>query len=128
IGDFYRSGMDSAAIEARGYQPIKADLDRLATLNDKQQVIDEIASLRTKGVASPLFGMFVAQDRKNVNRYIVQLSQGGTSLPDRDYYLKSDARSVNIRKAYKDHLEKMFSLVGENAATATYDANAVMSL
>ena len=128
IGDFYRSGIDSAAAEARGYQPIKPELDRLSALSTKQQVLDEIATLRTKGIASPLFTMFVGQDRKNVNNYMVQLGQGGTSLPDRDYYLRNDARSTGIRKAYRDHLEKMFSLVGENAATASYHADAIMRI
>ncbi|GAA4738371.1 M13 family metallopeptidase [Flavisolibacter ginsenosidimutans] len=128
IGDFYRSGMDSAAIEARGYTPIKADLDHLAALNNKQQVIDEIATMRTKGLGSPLFGMFIGQDRKNVNLYIPQLGQGGTTLPDRDYYLKDDARSTAIRKAYRDHVERMFSLIGENAANAAYSADAILRI
>jgi putative endopeptidase len=128
IGDFYRSGMDSAAIEAAGINPIKADLNRIATLNNKQQVVDEIATLRTRAVASPLFGMYIGQDRKNVDVYIPQLSQGGTTLPDRDYYLKDDARSTTIRKAYRDHLEKMFSLIGDNAATAAYNADAVIRI
>ena len=128
IGDFYRSGMDSAAIEARGFKPIEPELSRLAAINSKQEVVNEIATLRTKGVASPLFGMFVAQDRKNVNLYIPQIGQGGTTLPDRDYYIKNDARSNTIRTAYRTHLEKMFSLVGENAATAAYSADAIMRI
>lgn len=128
IGDFYRSGMDSAAIEARGFQPIQPMLNELAALNTKQQVLDQVATLRTKGIASPLFGMYIGQDRKNVNEYIVNLGQGGTTLPDRDYYLKDDARSQSIRKAYRDHLERMFGLIGENAATSAYDADAVMRL
>jgi putative endopeptidase len=128
IGDFYRSGMDSAAIERKGYEPIKPELDRLSALNNKQEVLEEIAALRTKGAGAPLFTMFVGQDRKNVNQYIVQLGQGGTTLPDRDYYIKDDPRSTTIRKAYRDHLEKMFSLVGENAATAAYHADAILRL
>ena len=128
IGDFYRSGMDSAAIERKGYEPIKSELDRLANLNSKAQVLNEIATLRTKGVASPLFGMYVGPDRKNVNQYRVQVGQGGITLPDRDYYIKDDPRSMTIRKAYLNHLEKMFSLVGENAATASYNADAVLRI
>lgn len=128
IGDFYRSGMDSAAIEAKGYTPIKADLDRLASLTSKGEVVNEIATMRTKGLGSPLFGMFVGQDRKNVNLYIPQIGQGGTTLPDRDYYLKDDARSTTIRKAYRDHVERMFSLVGENAAMSAYNADAILRI
>jgi len=128
IGDFYKSGMDSAAIESRGFTPIKPELERLNTLSTKQDVINEVATLRTKGIASPLFGMFIGQDRKNVSQYIPQLGQGGTSLPDRDYYLKDDTRSTNIRRAYKEHLERMFGLIGENATTAAYSADAILRI
>ena len=128
IADFYRSGMDSAAIEKRGFDPIKGDLDRLAALNSKQDVLNEIATLRTKGVSAPLFSVGVGQDSKNVNQYIAQVGQGSLTLPDRDYYIKDDARSLGIRKAYRDQLEKMFSLIGEPAATAAYNADAVMRI
>ena len=128
IGDFYRSGMDSAAAEALGYKPIEAELSRLNSLNTKQDVLNEVATLRTKGLGAPLFGMFVTQDRKKVSQYIPSISQGGTTLPDRDYYLKNDARSNTIRAAYRNHLEKMFSLVGENAATASLSADAVLRI
>ncbi|MDQ6609334.1 MAG: M13 family metallopeptidase [Bacteroidota bacterium] len=128
IGDFYRSGMDSAAIEARGFTPIKSELDRLASLSSKEDVINEIATLRTRGMASPLFSMSVAQDRKNVNQYIPQLGQGGTSLPDRDYYLKDDGRSISIRNSYRSHVERMFGLIGENIASAALSADAIMRI
>jgi putative endopeptidase len=128
IGDFYRSGMDSTAIEGRGFTPIKSELERLGSINNKQEVVNEIATLRTRGIASPLFGMFVAQDRKNVTQYIPQLSQGGTTLPDRDYYLKDDGRSTAIRTAYRNHVEKMFGLIGENGAIASLSADAIMRI
>lgn len=128
IGDFYKSGMDSAAIEAKGYQPIKAELDKIAAITNKQQVIDAIATLRTQSVAAPLFSMYVGQDSKNVNQYIPQIGQGGTTLPDRDYYLKDDARSVAIRKAFRNYMEKMFALVGENPAMSANSADAVMRI
>ena len=128
IGDFYSSGMDSAAIEAKGYQPIKADLDRLNTMNSAADVLREITTLRVSGAGGALFGMFVSPDRKNVMKYIPSVSQGGTSLPDRDYYLKDDARSTTIRNAYKNHLQKMFSLAGEDAATAVASAAAVLKI
>ena len=128
IGDFYKSGMDSAAIEAKGYQPIKADLDRINNLASVNDVIHEIINMRINGLGSPLFGMNVGPDRKNVMVYIPSIGQGGTSLPDRDYYLKDDTRSTKIRDAYKGHLQKMFSLVGEDAATAAADAAAVLKI
>ncbi len=128
IGDFYKSGMDSAAIEAIGYQPIKADLDRINNLASVNDVIHEVISFRVNGLGSPLFGTGVSPDRKNVMVYIPTIGQGGTSLPDRDYYLKDDTRSKKIRDAYKIHVQKMFSLVGEDAATSAADAAAVLKI
>jgi putative endopeptidase len=128
IGDFYSSGMDSIAIEKKGYQPIEADLKRVDNVNNVQDVINEIVAIRLSGYGSPLFGVFVGADRKNVNTYIPQIGQGGTTLPDRDYYLKDDARSKKIRDAYVNHLQAMFQLVGQDASTASASAAAVMNI
>jgi putative endopeptidase len=128
IGDFYLSGMDSAAIEKLGYDPIKPDLQRIEAIADVNGLLNEIAYLRTQAAASPLFGFFLSQDRKNVTQYIPQLGQGGTSLPDRDYYIKNDARSTNIRNTYSQHLAKMFGLMGEDAITAQRHAEAVLRI
>lgn len=117
IGDFYASGMDSIGIEARGIEPIKVDLDRIAALQDVQGVIDETAVLRTTGVGSPFFGLGVTRDRKKADQYIPQIGQGGISLPDRDYYLKDDARSGKVRTAYKNYIIALFELAGKNTVT-----------
>ena len=128
VGDMYSSAMDSVAIEAAGINPIKPQLDKIASLTDRSAVLAEIATMRTMGLGSPLFRMSVDQDDKNVNQYIPQLSQGGTSLPDRDYYLKNDPRSKKIRDAYKVYLKKLFSLAGENTETAANSADAIMRI
>ncbi|WP_132051945.1 M13 family metallopeptidase [Pseudocnuella soli] len=128
IGDFYLSGMDTAAIDAKGFTPIAADLQRIDAIKDVAGLLNEIAFARTQGSSSALFGFFVTQDRKAVTQYIPQLSQGGTTLPDRDYYLKGDSRSTAIRNAYAQHLNKMFALIGEDAATAQAHADAVMRI
>jgi len=128
IGDFYKSGMDSVAIEAKGYQPIKADLDRLNSITSVADIVHEVVNLRVNALGSPLFGMNVGPDRKNVMVYIPSIGQGGTTLPDRDYYLKDDNRSVLIRGAYKNYLQKMFALVGENATTAAASAAGVLRI
>jgi putative endopeptidase len=128
IGDFYASGMDSATLDAKGYQPIKVDLDRLNNINNGADVLREINILRTGGAGAALFGMNVGPDRKNVMKYIPTITQGGTTLPDKDYYLKDDARSTIIRNAYKKHLQKMFSLAGEDATTAAASAAAVLKI
>jgi putative endopeptidase len=128
IGDFYTSGMDSAGVEKLGWQPIKADLQKIDAIKTVDGLLDQIAAFRTQGMGGALFGFFISSDRKNVNEYIPSLSQGGTSLPDRDYYLKDDARSTTIRNAYQKHLVNMFSLIGEDAATAQKHADAVMRI
>ncbi|MEO7312366.1 MAG: M13 family metallopeptidase [Chitinophagaceae bacterium] len=128
IGDFYSSGMDSLAIEAKGYEPIKADLNRLNTIRSIKEVLREISYMRTSGIGGALFNTGVGPDRKNVTAYIPSISQGGTSLADRDYYLKDDQRSTTIRNAYKAQLNKMFALVGEDAATAAASSVAVLRI
>ncbi len=128
IGDFYLSGMDTTAINRLGYAPIKADLQRIDAIKDVQGLLNELAYQRTQGMGGALFGFFVTQDRKNVTQYIPQLSQGGTTLPDRDYYFKTDARSTRIRNAYSEHLARMFGLIGEDAATAQAHAAAVLRI
>ena len=128
VGDFYASGMDSAGIEAAGILPVKAELDRISDLKNTQAVLAEITGLRTRGFGNPLFNFSVAQDRKNVNVYIPQISQGGTTLPDRDYYLKDDTRSIRIREAYNNYLYKLFVLSGEDGTSAWASADAVMRI
>jgi putative endopeptidase len=128
VGDFYKAAMDSARIEKLGYSPIKADLQKLASLKSKQAVLEEVARARTVGAGSPFFGFYVGQDRKNVEVMIPQFSQGGTTLPDRDYYLKDDARSQKIRAAYKDYIIKLFTLTGTPQAQATANAEAIIRL
>ncbi|HEY4651097.1 MAG TPA: M13 family metallopeptidase [Pontibacter sp.] len=128
VGDFYAAGMDSATIEKLGYTPIKADLERIKSIKDVNGVLNEVAYLRTSGAGSPMFGFFVGQDRKNVENMMPQLSQGGTTLPDRDYYLKSDARSTKIQEAYKNYITTLFTLTGVDKATAAKNAETIFSL
>ena len=128
VGDFYAAGMDSAAIEKLGYTPIKEDLasiDAIKTLPELQQKINQ---LRSSGIAAPLYGFYVGQDRKNVEVMIPQLSQGGTSLPDRDYYLKDDQRSVQIRVAFATYITALFGLTGIPQDQASAAAQTVFNI
>ncbi len=123
IGDFYASGMDTNYINQLGFGPLSIDLKRIEAISDLKSFFQELAYDHTQGMGGALFGFSIQPDRKNVNVYIPFLSQGGTSLPDRDYYLKKDSRSTMIRAAYEKHLANMFTLIGEkenaakNAAT-----------
>ncbi|WP_439883549.1 M13 family metallopeptidase [Pontibacter sp. MBLB2868] len=128
VGDFYAAGMDSAAIDKLGYSPIKGDLKRVRKVKDVKGLLNEVAYLRTSGAASPMFGFYVGQDRKDPNTMIPQLSQGGTTLPDRDYYLKDDARSQKIQAAYKEYITKLFTLTGTSEAAAKKNAETIFNM
>lgn len=128
VGDFYTAAMDSITIEKLGYAPIKPELKKIKQLKNIADVLNYTAYLRTAGVAAPMFGFGVGQDRKNVNKYLPQLGQGGTTLPDRDYYLKDDSRSVKIREAYTTYMTSLFGLTGSTAAEAAKKAAAIMAI
>lgn len=128
VGDFYAAAMDSTMIEKAGYTPIKPDLQRISRVKDLAGVINELALMRTNGSASPLFGFSIGQDRKNVNTMIPQLSQGGTTLPDRDYYLKNDARTEKIQEAYRKYIITLFTLTGTEQAAAAKHAETIFNI
>jgi putative endopeptidase len=128
VGDFYAAAMDSLTIEKLGYAPIKPELEKIKQIKDLQGILDEVFYLRTSGAASPMFGFGVGQDRKNVKKYLVSLGQGGTTLPDRDYYLKDDNRSIKIREAYLAYMTTLFTLTGSSAAEATQKANTILAI
>ncbi|GAA3938815.1 M13 family metallopeptidase [Hymenobacter algoricola] len=127
VGDFYASSMDSAAIEAAGLKYLKPELDRLAAIKDLkglQLAFSHQQMLRT----GPVFGLSVGQDRKKSTEYAVYLNQGGLTMPDRDYYLKDDARSKTVRAAYVTYLTNTFRQLGDNAAAAQKNAATVLRL
>ncbi|PTT00745.1 peptidase M13 [Pedobacter sp. HMWF019] len=128
VGDFYTAAMDSLTIEKLGYTPIKADLARIKKIKDLQGILQEAITMRSAGIANPMFGFYVSQDRKNVNKYLPSLSQGGTTLPDRDYYLKDDSRSVKIREAYTKYMTTLFTLTGSSQTEAAQKAATVMAI
>jgi predicted metalloendopeptidase len=125
IGDFYASCMDSATLAKKGIEPLKAELDRIAALKDMAGISEETAHLQRMGVAV-LFSFASRPDPKDSNRTIAGLSPGGLSLPDRDYYLKTDAKSAEIRQHYTQHLKNMFQLAGEKPQTASLKATMVL--
>lgn len=128
VGDFYASAMDSVAIDQLGYDPIKSKLQKINAISNKEQILNEIATLRSEGVSALLFGFFVGQDDKDVNTYIPQLSQGGTILPDRDYYLKNDSRSKSVRTAYLSYMIDMFTMTSDDVVKASDKANSILAL
>ena len=127
IGDYYAACMDVAAIDAKGLQPLEAELARIRGLKNKGELAAEIAHLHRSGV-SALFEFGSGQDFKDSSQVIAQTDQGGLGLPDRDYYFKDDAKSVQLREKYAAHVERMFALAGDTAAQAKEHAAIVMRI
>lgn len=127
IGDAYASCMNTKDLDAKGIAPVQPALDRIAKLADKSTLAIEVAGEYAAGFR-PFFRFGSGQDAKDSTRVIAQLGQGGITLPDRDYYLKSDARSVEIRAKYLAHIQKMLELAGHDAARAAAEAKSVMTL
>ncbi|MDB5109609.1 MAG: family metallopeptidase [Mucilaginibacter sp.] len=128
VGDMYASGMDSLTIEKLSYNPIKPDLERISQINSLDGVINEMTYERSHAIADPLFGVGVRQDSKHPTRYIVGFNQGGTSLADRDYYLKNDTRSQKIQSAYKKYITTLFTLTGTSEEAAAKNAAIIFNI
>jgi endothelin-converting enzyme/putative endopeptidase len=127
IGDAFASCMDTAAMEKKGLDPIKPEIARIEAMASPADVAAELAHLHRMGIRA-VFSFDSEPDAKDSTKTIASLSQGGLSLPDRDYYLKGDARFAGIRKAYVEHVARMFRLAGESAGVAAQDAQLVLAL
>src|SRR5579862_4307955 len=125
IGDYYYSCVDEKAIEAKGIDPLKPALDRIAQIGSKAEIADVAAAMIDDNV---LFRFGSAQDFRDANQEIAEADQGGLGMPDRDYYLKDDAKSVELRKQYVEHVRRMFTLLGDAAETAQTEAETVMRI
>ncbi len=124
VGDFYASFMDGARIESLGLTPLKADLDRIAAA---RTATDLSALFGARGFASPI-DLGVWEDLKTPTAATVYVSQSGLGLPDRDYYLRQDAKFKEIRAAYEAYLAQILTLAGEPTGQAATRARAVMAL
>ncbi|MDR3681825.1 MAG: M13 family metallopeptidase [Flavipsychrobacter sp.] len=118
VGDFYRSGMDTVAIEKAGIKPLAGSLARIEKIKTTDELLKEIALEQTEGI-NPLYGFSVGPDDKDVTKEICQFSQAGLGLPDRDYYFNTDPNTTRIRNAYQKYVPSMLVLAGETEAEAT---------
>ena len=138
IGDYWAACMDESGIEAAGLKPLQSELDRVAGIKSKKEITLEIAHLHhlfpgtweqgDNQTNSPFFGFTGQQDYDDASKVVAQIDQGGLSLPSRDYYIKTDEKSVETLKKYRAHVQKMFVLAGEKEAQASSDADAVIDL
>lgn len=128
LGDLYGSCMNTAAIDARGLQPLKPELDRVAAIQSVKELGVLFIDLERTNPALGAVSIFGLPDAKNSNQVVVYVGNGGISLPDRDYYFKDDPRSVQIRQEFVKHVGKMFQLMGEPQQVAESAAKTVMAM
>ncbi len=138
-GDYYVSCMDEPAIDQRGIEPLKPELDRIAGLQDKSQLPGVIASIHQvirpanlnfvdaeyQGV---LFGLYAQPDFDNARITLAAIDQSGMGLPGREFYLNDDDKSKEIRQQYSKHIARMLELSGEPPAQASSEAPAILSM
>ena len=125
IGDYYASCMDEKAVESAGAAPLKPGLQEIQNLRSKEELAALAVRMADEGV---LFNFGSQQDFRDANQVIAGLDQGGLGLPDRDFYLKDDAKSAELRKAYVIHVQKMFELLGDKPQAAAAEAQTVMRI
>jgi putative endopeptidase len=125
IGDYYAACMDENAINAVAIKPLQPLLDQIQQLRFKRDIANVIAVMVP---GDSLFRFRSDQDYKDSTQVIAEADQGGLGLPDRDYYLKTDAKSVELRKAYVAHLQKIFELLGDKSSTSAIEAQTVMRI
>lgn len=127
IRDFYNSAMDSVAVEENGIKPLQPYFDQINSLSSKDELAESFAFFHQRG-SRPIFGLSASQDRMNTEMMIATVGQGGLGMSDRDYYLKDDARSLEIRSAYKKLIETIFILAGYEEAKAAEARQTIMSM
>ncbi|NLR64734.1 M13 family metallopeptidase [Chitinophaga varians] len=126
IAAFWKSGMDSVAINAAGIKPIEADLKAIDAVSNTQELVALAAqqNIFTNAMCSP----YIAQDAKNSEAMALQFYQGGLGLPNRDYYFNTDERTTKIRQAYPAHIAKMLQFTGMDSTAAKAAAASVVQL
>src|SRR5262245_20301878 len=127
IGDFYTSCMDTTAIEAAGVKPLAADFAAIENVKNTSDLESLIARLQQTG-AGYLFRFDSTQDLEDATQVIAEINQGGLGLPDRDYYTRTDEKSLQLKKDYEAHIAKMFLLVGDTQEKANAEAKTVIGL
>jgi putative endopeptidase len=127
IGAFYASCMDEPKIETLGAAPLAPEIAAINKMKSASDLPALLAHLHQVGVRA-LFGFGAGQDFKKSDSVIAVTGQGGLALPDRDFYLKDDAKSKSTRDAYVQHVANMFKLLGDDADKSAAEAQTVMKI
>lgn len=127
IRDLYNLAMDSTKLNNEGITPIKEDLEKIAAISSKEELLKQLPGWMQEGV-TPYFHLFVDADAMNSNENLLQTHQGGLGLGQRDYYLENDEVTLNIRNKYKEFMVSMFQKTGLSADEAQKRCDAVMNI
>jgi len=128
VGDYFSACMNTAAIDALGLKPIEHELASIDALKTRADVLRALINLHHEYAGSFFFGSGTGHDAMDSSTVIVELAAGGLGLPDRDYYTKTDAKSVTIRQQYVAYIQKLLVLAGESAEQAKEDADATIKI
>jgi endothelin-converting enzyme/putative endopeptidase len=128
VGDYFAACMNTAAIDVLGDKPVRAELAEIDALKTRADVLAALVRLHHEWAGSYLFGSGTDQDAVDSSTMIVELHAGGLGLPDRDYYTKTDDKSVKIRTQYADYIQQLLGLSGESAVQAKADADAILRI
>lgn len=132
IGQFFRSGMDTEAINRAGLTGLSEDVSMIDAIQSRSDLANATILLLRHGPGwpgtGPVYTYYAEINPRNSSEMVPGLSQGGLGLPDRDYYLRTDNQSLKIQEAYKKHIATVFILAGEPAGTAATHAETVYAM
>lgn len=126
VGDYFESCMNTAAIDAAGIAPLKTGLQLINSLGDRPSFVRALTELHHQQRGSFFFNAGTGQDAVDSSTVIVELGAGGLGLPDREYYLKPDPKSVTLREQYVAYIVRLLGQAGETSAQAQADSEAVL--
>lgn len=127
IGDFYSSCMDEAAINKAGADPVKPFFRRIDKIKTPAEIVKFVAEMHTEGMPA-MFGFGGGPDLKNSSQVIINAGQGGLTLPSKDYYTGTDAKSVETRARFTEYMTNMFKLLGDTPDVAAANAKTVLDI
>ena len=128
VGDYFAACMNTDAIDALGEKPVAPELARIDGLKTRAEVLAALVRLHHEFPGSFFFGSGTGQDAVDSSVVIVELGAGGLGLPDRDYYTKTDEKSVKLREQYAAYIARLLGLTGESAEQAKADAEATLKI
>ncbi|GAC1357427.1 MAG: M13 family metallopeptidase [Acidobacteriaceae bacterium] len=128
VGDYFGACMDTAAIDRHGLDPLKPHLARIDALTERPALIADLAGINHSLPGTYFFGTGTGQDALDSSLIIVETGAGGLGLPDRDYYLKTDDKSVKIRDQYIAYVSKLLGMIGESEERAKADSASILRI